>query len=182
MGSVVQALLSQSAALTSLVGHLVQGGNADPLLDAQMPGASRGSRGALGRAKLQAELASKKGSFFAKVMQAAARRMDPTESCNAEPAELRQRGLSMAKYIERLGGYGQVRSVDQAMAGHMEACLDILSLLCLPGTGSSRQRLHGHRLLVDPSRGAACGDHEQQEPAGCWGRSRAFAPLADQSG
>ena len=68
--------------------------------------------------------------------------MDPTQPCEVEPSELKQQGISMAKYVERFGGYGQVcnlaliqwqvcLAMDQALAGHMEGCLDILSLLCV---------------------------------------------------
>ncbi|CAE7347850.1 unnamed protein product [Symbiodinium microadriaticum] len=73
-GSMMQALMTQSAALTSLVSHLAQQSGGDPLLDLQASGASAGARG------------------FQK---------------GAEPAELKERGLSMAKYVERFGGYGQ---------------------------------------------------------------------------
>ena len=62
---------------------------------------------------VQSKLASKKGGFFTKVktlkmMQAGARRMDPTQACDLEPSELKQ---SMAKYVERFSGSGQVRSI-----------------------------------------------------------------------
>ena len=114
-------------------------------------------------------MASKRGAFFTKVMQAAARRLDPTESSELEPADLKARGLSMAKYMERFGGYGQVKNLaliqwqvclalDQALAGNQPACLDILAPVCVPGTGVSGQWLHGRGVLADPPAGAVDGD------------------------
>ena len=44
-GSMMQALMTQSAALTSLVSHLAQQSGGDPLLDLQASGASAGARG-----------------------------------------------------------------------------------------------------------------------------------------
>ena len=191
-GSMLQGLLTQSTAITTLVSHLVQGGSSDPLLDLSMPNSSAGSRGAIGRAKLQAELASKKGLFFSKVMQAAARRMDPTQACDIEPSELKQQGLSMAKYVERFGGYGQVRSIaliqwqvclalDQALSGHMDGCLDILSLLCVCLEHASLDNGNfdiGYLMTLQEEPPAAIMSNRSVMSVG--GRARAFAPLADQ--
>ena len=55
-GDVAKAMLAQSAALTSLVAHLAAG-QADPMQELQ-GGASSGTRGALGRVRLQAEQVS----------------------------------------------------------------------------------------------------------------------------
>ena len=188
----LQALLTQSSAITTLVNHLVQGSGGDPLLDLSMPSSSTGSRGALGRAKLQAELASKKGSFFTKVVQAAARRMDPTQPCEVEPSVLKQQGISMAKYVERFGGYGQVRNLaliqwqvclamDQALAGHMEGCLDIPSLLCVCLEQASLDNGNldiGYLLTLQEEPPSAIMSNRSIMSVG--GRARAFAPLADQ--
>ena len=149
----------------------MQGNQGDPLLDLPISGGSSGSRGALGRAKLQGELALKKGGFFTKVMQAAARRLNPTEASDLEPAELKARGLSMAKYLKRFGGYGQVKNIamvqwqvclalDHALSGQMEGCGH-------PGATRSKPLwTNGHSISSDIARGAANRDNEQQEPDG----------------
>ncbi len=72
-----QAILAQSTALNSLVATLA-GGQQDPMQDLQ--GTTTGTRGALGRARLQAELAQQRGTFFHSVIQAMSRRMMPTSS------------------------------------------------------------------------------------------------------
>ena len=54
-------------------------------------GASASTRGATGRAKLQAELASHSGSFDLAVLRAMSRRMQPTASSSGTPLELLQR-------------------------------------------------------------------------------------------
>ena len=157
-----------------------------------MSGSTGGSRGALGRAKLQGELASKKGVFFTKVMQAAARRLDPTESSEMEPADLKARGLSMAKYIERFGGYGQVKSLamiqwqvclalDQALAGNNDACLDILALLCVCLEQASLDNgSMDVAYLLTLQEEPPTGIMSNRSMMAVGGRARAFAPLADQ--
>ena len=117
------------------MGHLTQGGAGDPLLDTPLQIGSVGSRGALGRAKLQSGLVQKKGVDEAKVLQG---RMDPTQK-RPGPAVAPS---SMTKYMERFGGYGQLKSIaliqwqvcvvlDLAMSEQMGGCLDVLSLLCV---------------------------------------------------
>ena len=177
---------------TLVVGHLTQGGAGDPLLDSPLQSGSVGSRGALGRAKLQAELAQKKGNFYAKVLQAAARRMDPTQNCELDPQSLRANGLSMTKYMERFGGYGQLKNIaliqwqvcvalDLAMSDQFEGCLDVLALLCVCleqcalDNGSMDV---GYLLSLQEEPPASIMSNRSLMSVG--GRNRAFAPLADQ--
>lgn len=61
-GDLARAVLAQSQALTALLGQMAQSSE-DPMMDLGAT-ASSATRGALGRAKLQAELASHSGSFF----------------------------------------------------------------------------------------------------------------------
>ena len=61
--SLAQAVLAQSQALTTLVTQIAQA-SGDPMSDLAGSSATPGSRGALGRAKLQAELACSKGHLF----------------------------------------------------------------------------------------------------------------------
>ena len=139
----------------------------------------------LGRAKLQSGLAQKKGVFYAKVLQAAARRMDPTQNCSQS---LRANGLSMTKYMERFGGYGQLKSIaliqwqvcvalDLAMSEQM----DVLSLLCV---GLEQCALDngsvdvGYLLSLQEEPPASIMSNRSLMSVG--GRNRVFAPLADQ--
>ena len=62
---IARAMMAQSMAITSLVAQIA-GSSADPMQDLQ--GSTSGTRGALGRAKLQAELAQQKGTFFHSVV------------------------------------------------------------------------------------------------------------------
>ena len=75
---VERAMLAQSAAITALVAHLATSSR-DPLSDLAH-GTTTGTKGAAGKAKLQAELACHNGSFFDAVMKLMARRMSPTSS------------------------------------------------------------------------------------------------------
>lgn len=77
----------------------------DPLLDqaASSTGTSLGSKGALGREKLQTELSTRTGGFYMSVLQNALRRMRPASrlptSLEEVPAD-----FSMVTYLERFGG------------------------------------------------------------------------------
>ena len=105
-----QAVLAQSQALTALVAQIAQQ-SGDPLLELSATGASPGTRGAQGRARLQAELAAQKGTFFTSVLAAMSRRMSPTLSPEGSPQELMDRGICGTRYLERFGGYGRVREL-----------------------------------------------------------------------
>lgn len=64
---IARAMMAQSVAITSLVAQIA-GSSSDPMQDLQ--GSSSGTRGALGRAKLQSELAQHRGAFFHSVVLA----------------------------------------------------------------------------------------------------------------
>ena len=105
---VAQAILAQSTALTSLVATLA-GSQQDPMQDLQ--GSSSGTRGALGRAKLQEELAQQRGTFFHSVVQQMSRRMMPTAPVDQPYVQLVQQGVTGCRYLERFGGYGKQREL-----------------------------------------------------------------------
>ena len=71
-----KAVLAQSQALTALVGQIAQNSQG-PLLDLGSSTSSASTRGAQGRARLQAELATHSGTFCLSVLRAMARRMQP---------------------------------------------------------------------------------------------------------
>lgn len=73
-GDLARAVLAQSQALTAVVGQIAQSSQ-DPMMDLEATSSGARTRGALGRAKLQAELASHSGGFFMAVLRAMARRM-----------------------------------------------------------------------------------------------------------
>ncbi|CAE7213749.1 unnamed protein product, partial [Symbiodinium necroappetens] len=89
------AMMAQSQALLTLVGHLAQG--ADPVLDSQGT-ATSSSRGSQTRQRLQAELASHSGAFAEKVKEKALLRMSPAGVGSTEP-------FSLCRYYERYGGF-----------------------------------------------------------------------------
>ena len=107
----VQAVPAKSQALTALVAQIAQQSR-DLLLELSTTEASAGTRGAQGRARLQAELAAQKGTFFNSVLAAMSRRMCPTMSPEGSPQELMDKGICGTRYLERFGGYGKVRELD----------------------------------------------------------------------
>ena len=72
-----RAVLEQSRVLTTLVGQIAS--SSDTFPDFGAVGVTS-SKGAAGRAKLQAELAMHKGTFFESVLRSMARRMNPAVS------------------------------------------------------------------------------------------------------
>ena len=103
-----QAMMAQSVAITSLVAQIA-GSSGDPMVDLQ--GQSSSTRGALGRAKLQQELAAHKGTFFHSVVMSMARRMAPTMPAEQPYGELQMAGISGVRYLERFGGYGKQKEL-----------------------------------------------------------------------
>eukprot|EP00435_Cladocopium_sp_Y103_P053894 s978_g17.t1 len=73
-----KAMLEQSRALTLLVSQLTAN-STDPFSDLSASSSSLSSKGSMGRAKLQNELAAHKGIFFSSVIQSMARRMQPSQ-------------------------------------------------------------------------------------------------------
>ena len=187
--SVAQAMLAQSAALTQLVAHMAS--HADPLLDTPA-GSTTSTRGAAGRAKLQAELAQHSGVFFEAVQRAMARRMSPTMAFSELTADqLLAQGVSGVRYLERFGGYGRHRDLgllqyqvmtifDFLMVGNVGAAKDILALTAVM---IEQAVLDNGRFDI-----AALLSLMEDPPSTIFmnrqilstSRSRAFAPLADQ--
>ena len=83
------------------------------MLELNSVGATAGTRGAQGRARLQQELAAQKGSFFQSVLASMAQRMQPTASAEGSPQELLDRGVCGTRYLERFGGYSRQRELGQ---------------------------------------------------------------------
>ena len=187
--ALAKAVLAQSQALTTLV-QQIAAAHTDPMAD--LTGSSSGgTRGASARAKLQAELAAHKGTFFQAVMQSMSRRMAPTSSSNASAEELLARGVSGVRYLERFGGYGRCRELGQLqfqvmsifdfmMAGNHLAAMDGLALLAVTLEQAS---MDGGRMDL-----ATLLCLQEDPPASVFvnrqltatSRARAFAPLADQ--
>ena len=105
-----RAVLEQSKALTTLVGQIASS-SSDPLGELASSTGGISSKGALGRAKLQQELASQKGLFFTSVLQQMSRRMSPTSSADASPGELHAKEICATRYLERFGGFGRHREL-----------------------------------------------------------------------
>lgn len=185
-----QAVLAQSQALTALVAQIAQQ-SGDPMLELSTTGASSGTRGAQGRARLQAELAAQKGSFFTSVLAAMSRRMCPTMSPEGSPQELMDRGICGTRYLERFGGYGKVREL---------GCLQyqVMSIMdCLQTQNWQAARDQTALLAVTLDQAALdSGKFDlaqllclQEEPpstiftsrqGNILAKPRAFSPLADQ--
>lgn len=186
--TLAEAMMAQSTAITTLVSQLAASGG-DPM--SELTGTSMGMRGAQGRAKLQAELASHKGVFFDAVLKQMSRRMAPTMSIHATPEEMMSRGICGTKYLERFGGYGRCRdlgviqhqvmtTMDFLQMGNVEAAKDTVSLLAVM---LEQATLDGGRLDLgqiltmadDPP--AAIFTNKQVAQIS---RAKAFSPLADQ--
>eukprot|EP00435_Cladocopium_sp_Y103_P055327 s564_g18.t1 len=184
--SLAQAVLEQSRALTSAAQIASQHG--DPLTE--LAGPTTGTRGAAGRAKLQAELAMHRGSFFQAVLQQMSRRMTPTASAEATPATMLARGVSGLKYLERFGGgrqreLGQLQfqvmtAFDYLLEDNVGAAKDTIALLAvtLEQACLDNGRLDLATLLClqeDPPSAIF-----QNRILSATSRARSFAPLADQ--
>lgn len=119
-----KAVLAQSQALTALVTQIACN-SGDPLQDMASSLASISSRGPMGRAKLQGELAPQKGVFFQNVLQNMSRRMFPSQQAEVEMSVLQQRGVTPTQYLERFGGFGRTFLQED----NLPAAKDALSLL-----------------------------------------------------
>ena len=98
-----KAMLVQLQALTTLVSHLTAT-SSDPFQDLSSASTSLSTKGAVSRAKLQAELAAQKGTFFVSVLQRMARRMQqPAVAAEVDMLTLRNRGITPTQYLERFG-------------------------------------------------------------------------------
>ena len=138
--ALAMAVLEQSKALTSLVAQ-ISSASQDPMADL-LHGSSGSTRGSIGRARLQAELAAQRGTFFTEVLQQISRRMSPTSSPDVSPQVMLDRGISGVKYLERFGGFARQRELgqlqfqimgilDNLMAENIEAVKDGVALLAV---------------------------------------------------
>ena len=185
---VTQAILAQSTALTSLVAALA-GNQQDPMQDLQ--GATSGTRGALGRVKLQEELAQQRGTFFHSVVQQMSRRMMPTSPVDQPYAQLVQQGVTGTRYLERFGGYGKQRELgliqfqlmtmlDFAMMENWEAVKDTLALLIVMVEQACLDQGRfdlGQLLTLQEDPPASIFTNRQLSQVS---RAKAFSPLANQ--
>ncbi len=188
--ALARAVYAQSQALTALVGQIASA-QADPLSDLSSSGGGIGSKGAVGRAKLQGELAQHKGVFYQSVLQSMSRRMAPTSPMEASSQAMLDRGLSATRYLERFGGYGKHRelghiqfqvmtAMDHLMADNLGGARDTVALLAVM---LEQMVLDGGRMEVA---GLLC--LQEDVPSSVFtnrqlastSRTRSFAPLADQ--
>ena len=185
-----QAVLAQSKALTALVSQIASQ-SGDPMLELNSGVASASTRGAMGRARLQNELALQKGVFFQAVLNSMARRMFPNMSSEGSPQELLDKGVCGSRYLERFGGFGRVRELgclqhqvmsimDCLQASNLAAARDQTALLAvaLDQAALDQGRFDLANLLT----------LQEEPPATVFtnratnilGKPRAFSPLADQ--
>lgn len=120
--SLALAVLEQSKALTALVGQIAAG---DGAVDLSSSSSALSSKGSLGRQRLQAELASHKGTFFLNVIQNMSRRMYPGQNAEVDLQTLSARGVTASQYLERYGGFGKVRDLG-FLAWQVSLCMNYL--------------------------------------------------------
>lgn len=189
-GDLAKAMLVQSKALTTLVSQIASSSQ-DPMADLTLGVQSASTRGAMGRARLQAELATHSGAFFQSVLKAMARRMQPTMPATGSPEDLLRRGICGTLYMERYRGFGRHRDLglllyqvmgilDFLQAGNTGAAQDATALLavCIDQAVLDGGRFDLAALLTlqeDPP--SAIFVNRQQSVLA---RSRAFSQLADQ--
>lgn len=187
--NLARAVLAQSQALTSLVSQIAQG-QSDPLVDLGSS-SSTGIRGSAGRAKLQAELASQRGLFFASVMSSMSRRMNPTQPVEGTYQQMMDKGICGTKYLERFGGYGRHRDLGQVQFLVMQL-MDYLQLENLSAARDSVALLAVmlEQAVMDNGRfdlaSVLCLQDDipssvfvNRSPS-AFSRSKSFSPLADQ--
>ena len=188
--SLAKAVLAQSQALTTLVSQIAAAGQ-DPMNDLAGTGSSTSTRGAQGRARLQAELARHQGTFYLSVLQQMARRMAPTSVAEVSPMELVERGITGTRYLERFGGYGRMKewgqlqyqvmtALDYLMQDNILAAKDTIALLAVTiEQGVLDQGRLEIASLLCLQEDVPAGVFMQRQ-VGATSRARSFAPLADQ--
>eukprot|EP00435_Cladocopium_sp_Y103_P049112 s1324_g14.t1 len=183
-----KAMLAQSQAMAALVTQLAGGDTLNDLTSSSMTISSKGSQG---RQKLQQELSAQRGTFFNSVIQAMARRMQPSKPADQSPAELASRGVIPTTYVERYGGYGRKWDLgclmwqvaillDHLQSDNYPAAKDAAALLavCLEQGSLDGGRLDIGLLLSlseDPPAGVF-----QNRSVTNFAKGKAFAPLAEQ--
>jgi len=186
---VARAMLAQSTAITALAAQLANM-NGDPMQELASSSSGFSSRGATGRMKLQQELASHRGTFFAAVMSNMSRRMNPSAASNATPQQLAAQGVTMTKYVERFGGYGRARDYGQVMwqialimdylqTENWQGAKDATALLavCMEQTSLDGVMDVGLLLSLVEDPPSSVFTNRSLAPLS---RGKSFAPLADQ--
>ena len=185
-----QAMLAQSKALTALVAQIASN-SGDPFQDLSSSSSGMSSKGSAGRARLQAELAAHRGTFFTSVLQSMSRRMFPAQPAEVEMSVLRDRGCTPTQYLERFGGYGKTRDIgfiawqvalcmNHLQEGNTLAAMDSLSLLfvCLEQTSLDGGKMEVGLLLAlveDPPQALFSG-----RSLALAANPKPFAPTANQ--
>ena len=187
--ALAMAVLEQSKALTSLVAQ-ISSASQDPMADL-LHGSSGSTRGSIGRARLQAELAAQRGTFFTDVLQQISRRMSPTSSPDVSPQVMLDRGISGVKYLERFGGFARQRELgqlqfqimgilDNLMAENIEAVKDGVALLAVTVDqacmDSGRMDLATLLCLQEDAPSSIYVNRHLSSTS----RARSFTPLASQ--
>ena len=189
-GDLAKAIMMQSQALTTLVTQIAAN-SGDAMQDLANPAASVGSRGAVGRAKLQQELALHRGTFFQAVLRSMSRRMHPALTADLSSEELAKRGVTPTQYLERFGGFGKTKDIghtawqvglamehlQQNNVGAAQDCIALL-LVCLEQTAMDSGNMQVGLLLSlteDPPQSLF-----SNRSLAMSSRPRAFAPTADQ--
>ena len=186
----VQEQMEQSKALTSLVAHLQAG---DPLLDSQATSSGNTSRGAVGREKLQKELANRSGGFLLAVTQNMFRRLRPASALPQSLEEMKETDMSMLQYLERFGGYGNCKDMgvvqyalsfilDMAVRRDIEGIQEHIALLVVAidqyVQDGGRWELGFQLLLAEDPLNQM---YSYKNPVATQtGRMRAFSPLCPQ--
>ena len=187
--ALAMAVLEQSKALTSLVAQ-ISSASQDPMADL-LHGSSGSTRGSIGRARLQAELAAQRGTFFTEVLQQISRRMSPTSSPDVSPQVMLERGIGGVKYLERFGGFARQRELgqlqfqimgilDNLMAENIEAVKDGVALLAVTVDqacmDSGRMDLATLLCLQEDAPSSIYVNRHLSSTS----RARSFTPLASQ--
>ena len=190
-----KAMLEQTRALTLLVSQLAANSN-DPLQDLGSSSSSLSSRGTMGRAKLQNELAAHKGVFFSSVLQQMARRMQPSQQADVTLSELRQRGATPPQHPTAPGALRWLWEDERFGIHHLAGCSMYEPYageqppgcngcaepsLCLPRTSGNGQWGSSSWALASVDRGPT-PEFVYGEVAGCWGSTAPFAPTAARGG
>ena len=161
-----RAMLAQSQALTALVAQIANG-SGDPFHDLGSASSSLSSKGSLGRAKLQAELAAHKGTFFCERASEHVEEDVPGTGCRGGDVNPEGQGChpySVPGEVRRLWSYQGHRlhylascSVPQLHAGGQFSGSKRRPEppLCLPGTDCNGQWKDGGGTSFGPGGGSA---------------------------
>lgn len=185
-----KAVLAQSQALTALVSQIA-GSSTDPIHDLAGASSLVSSRGAAGRAKLQAELAQHRGTFYQAVMMAMARRMHPAMAAESSVQVLKDKGVTATRCLERFGGFGKVKDfghiawqlgliLDHLQEGNVNATKDAVALLlvAIEQTAIDQGKMELGLLMTLAEEPPQALFSNRALSLGS--RPMAFAPLADQ--